>query len=95
MKFELEKADDNQHKWTAIFTDEEGRAKRVSFGHKSYEDYTQHRNRLRRSMYLMRHRKNENWNDPQTAGALSRWILWETPNLEINVRRFKQRFNLS
>ena len=95
MKFELEKATDSQHKWTGVFTDDDGKETRVSFGHKSYEDYTQHGNRFRRSMYLMRHRKNENWYDPQSRGALSRWILWETPNLQINVRRFKQRFNLS
>ena len=94
MKFELEKATDGKHKWVGVFTDEKG-TKRVSFGAASYEDLTQHRNYLRRSLYLARHRKNENWNDPQTAGALSRWILWETPNLTVNVRRFKTRFNLS
>lgn len=94
MKFELEKATDGKHKWVGVFTDGDT-TKHVPFGAAGYEDLTQHRNYLRRSLYLARHRKNENWNDPQTAGALSRWILWETPNLTVNVRRFKQRFGLS
>lgn len=96
MKFELEKATDGKHKWIGVFTDDKDEhIKRIPFGSSGYEDFTQHRNRLRRSMYIVRHRKNENWNDPMTAGALSRWILWETPHLETNVRRFKQKFNLS
>lgn len=94
MKFELEKATDGKHKWVGVFTDEKG-TKHVPFGARGYEDLTQHRNYLRRSLYLARHRKNENWYSPQTAGSLSRWILWETPNLDVNVRRFKQKFNLS
>jgi selenide,water dikinase len=33
--------------------------------------------------------------DPQTAGALSRWLLWgDSTSLATNVRRFKQRFSL-
>ena len=95
MKFEIEPATDKQHKYVGIFTDEKGDERRIPFGYKPMEDLTQHRNRLRRSLYLARHQARENWNDPMTAGSLSRWILWETPNLEINIRRFKKKFNLS
>lgn len=93
MKFRIEKTDP-PHKYVGIFTDEKRQERRIPFGAAGYSDLTIHHDRRRKSLYLARHRKNENWNDPMTAGALSRWILWETPNLEQNVKLFKRRFNL-
>jgi hypothetical protein len=88
---ELHRATDGKHKWTAEFSD----GTRVSFGAKGYQDYTQHHNPLRRENYLSRHRTTENWRNPKTAGALSRWILWgDSTSLEANVRAFKRRFSL-
>ena len=96
MRFHLEPAMDKTHKWVGVFTDPITKdEQRVPFGAKGYEDYTQHKNPLRRSNYLSRHRARENWNAPRTAGALSRWILWgDSTSLQTNVRRFKQRFSL-
>lgn len=95
MKFKLEPATDKKHKYIAIFTDEKGKETRVPFGAYNYHDYTTHKNKLRRDNYLLRHRIRENWNDPMTAGALSRWILWNTSDLHRNVSIFKQKFNLT
>lgn len=94
MKFHLERATDGKHKWIGVFTDDE-KERRVPFGAKGYEDYTQHGNPLRKENYLTRHRAREDWNDPMTAGALSRWLLWETPSLDEAVRRFKRKFSLN
>jgi len=93
MRFELTKATDGIHKYVGIFTDGSN-IKHLSFGAIGYEDYTQSKSPQRRMAYLSRHRTREDWNDPQTKGALSRWILWETPNLQTNVRKFKERFSL-
>ena len=88
---ELHRATDGKHKWVAVFAD----GKRVSFGAVGYKDYTQHHDKLRRANYLSRHRSSESWNDPRTAGALSRWILWgDSTSLEANLRAFKRRFSL-
>lgn len=95
MKFELERATDGKHKWVGIFTSEAGDVFRQSFGYKGMEDYTQHHDKLRRASYLARHRTRENWEKPMTAGALSRWILWDSSSLQHNVRNFKRRFSLS
>lgn len=94
MQFILEKAEDGRHKWVGVFTDDKGHEIRTPFGALGFEDFTIHRNRIRRSQYLARHLSREDWLNPTTAGSLSRWILWETSNLEINVRKFKERFNL-
>jgi hypothetical protein len=48
----------------------------------------------KKESYLARHKVNEDWNDVTSAGALSRWILWNKPTIERSVNDFKQRFNL-
>lgn len=87
----LERATDGKHKWVAVFDD----GTQTKFGAVGYQDYTQHKDPLRRANYLTRHRSRENWNNPKTAGALSRWILWgESTSIDANVRAFKRRFSL-
>ena len=96
MKFTLEPAADGTHKWIGVFADPITKTeRRVPFGAKGYFDYTQHKNPVRRANYLSRHKTRENWRDPQTAGSLSRYILWgDSTSLQENVRRFKHRFSL-
>lgn len=87
----LERATDGTHKWIAVFED----GTRTAFGAKGYQDYTQHHDPLRRKNYLQRHRTTENWNNPKTAGALSRHLLWgDSTSLDANLRTFKRRFSL-
>jgi len=87
----LTPATDGKHKWIAEFDD----GTRVSFGAKGYEDYTQHHDKLRRANYLSRHRTREDWNNPKTAGSLSRWILWgDSTSLQQNLASFRKRFSL-
>lgn len=69
-----------------------GRSKTTHFGAKGYSDFTIHKDEARKERYLARHRKRENWDDPTTAGALSRWILWNKPTLEESIDDYKTRF---
>ena len=64
------------------------------FGAKGMSDYTIHKDIERKKRYIDRHIKNENWNDPTTPGALSRWILWNLPTLKDSIKDFKKRFDL-
>ena len=57
-------------------------------------DYTKHKDPERKKRYIIRHKKNENWKDPTTAGALSRWVLWNKPSFRASVSDYKKRFNL-
>jgi L-rhamnose mutarotase len=68
--------------------------KTVSFGAAGASDYTIHKDDERKRLYLLRHEKNEDWNDPITPGALSRWILWNKKTLKASIDDFKKRFNL-
>ena len=85
---------DADKKWMAVFELDNGHTKTTHFGARGYQDFTQHKNLLRRQNYLARHRYREDWNDPTSAGALSRWILWERPSFQAAVNAFRERFHL-
>ena len=87
----LSKATDGVHKWVAEFDD----GKTTAFGAAGMDDYPITGDKNKRVLYLIRHKKNENWNDPKSAGALSRWILWgDSTSIETNLAAFKRKFNL-
>ena len=65
--------------------------KTVSFGAAGMSDFTKHKDPERKQRYLNRHKKNENWNDPTTAGYLSRWILWAKPTIEESIKDLNKR----
>ena len=65
----------------------------TDFGQRGAPDFTITKDVAQRQRSLNRHRKNENWNDPRSAGALSRYILWgEHSSIEANLRDYKIRF---
>jgi len=53
-----------------------------------------HKNPERMKRYSMRHKSRENWKDPTTPGALSKYILWNKPSLKASISDYKKRFNL-
>lgn len=71
-----------------------GREKTIKFGAKGYTDYTKSKDEEQKKRYLARHKKNENWSDPATAGALSRWILWNKPTIKASLADYKKKFNM-
>ena len=66
--------------------------KTIPFGQKNASDYTIHKNDDRKKLYINRHRKNEQWNNPLTAGFYSRWITWEKPTLKEAVNNVNKKF---
>lgn len=81
-------------KYMAVFYKDNKKIKTTHFGANGMEDYTIHKDILRKNKYINRHKKNESWNNPLTAGALSRWILWEKPNLNDSLKYYSNKFNI-
>ena len=82
-------------KYMATFQSDNGRKKTTHFGAKGMDDYTLTHDKEQREKYRTRHSKNENWNEPVTAGALSRWILWgDSTSLKTNISAYKKKFDL-
>ena len=73
------KSTNPQKKLMAIFYENNTKIKTIHFGANGMSDFTIHKNTFRKQRYLSRHKNRENWNNPMTAGALNRWILWNKP----------------
>jgi hypothetical protein len=88
-----------EKKLKAVFETETGRTKTIHFGAKQngvpMDDYTITKDKEQRARYLARHKANEQWSKPDTAGSLSKHILWgETTSRQQNISSFKKKFNL-
>jgi len=87
-------------KQMATFERDNGRTITTHFGAKGLKDFTIYSKgdkdvaKQKKDAYIAPHKVNENWNEPTTAGALSRWILWNLPTKEASIADFKKRFNL-
>ena len=91
----IQKAMNPEKKYDAVFL-VDGREKRVPFGAAGMSDYTINKDPERRERYLQRHQANENWSKPDTAGALSKHLLWgPSTSLQSNIQTFKRKFELS
>lgn len=87
----ITKSSKPEKKLMAIFS-QNNKEKIVHFGASGYSDYTIHKDSERKKRYIARHKQNEIWDDPTSAGALSRYILWNKPSLKDSIISYKKRF---
>ena len=94
-------------KYVAYFKLDSGKEKAVHFGASGYRDFTlisdktskfyikdkASREKVKQA-YISRHSSKEDWTKPDSAGTLSRYILWSTPSLGGSIRNFKKRFKV-
>ena len=68
--------------------------KTVHFGSAVSKTYLDTGDKKKREAYLARHKANENWNNPYSAGSLSRYLLWgDSTSLEANHQAFMRKFS--
>ena len=80
-------------KYRAVFS-RNGKIKNVDFGAAGMSDFTKHKDTERKQRYINRHKSRENFNDPTSRGALSRWVLWNKPSFSESVKDYKRKFKL-
>jgi hypothetical protein len=66
--------------------------KSISFGAVGYEDFTITGDIQQKMNYISRHQARENFNDPMTAGSLSRWILWDKTSVSASYKSYRSKF---
>jgi hypothetical protein len=92
---DIKKSTSPNKKLMAVFYNQEKqKIKTIHFGQAGASDMTQHKSVERMKLYDIRHKKNEDWENPLTAGALSKWILWNQPTLTGSINNFLRKFNL-
>ena len=81
--------------FVAVFQRSDGKKNTIRFGTASYYVSNPDKTKQDRSAYIARHKVNEDFNDPMSRGALSRWLLWgESRSFAKNLAAFKKRFNV-
>jgi hypothetical protein len=68
--------------------------KTTHFGATGYEDFTTHGDEERKRRYIARHEAREDFDNPVSAGSLSRWILWNKRSLAASIADFRRRFGV-
>lgn len=88
----LEKSSNATKKFMAIFQNKKtGRTKKIHFGAAGYEHFTEgHLDEERKKRYFERHKKNENWNEPLTAGYWALKMLWEYKTYKEALKHIKK-----
>jgi len=95
-KVSITRTPGERKEFKAVFTDKTGKSKTSRFGTSSNYVLNKGKTDKDRKNYISSHSVNENWKDPTTPGALSRWVLWgEHRSLQKNVESFKRRFKLA
>ena len=90
----LQKSNRKGKKYKVVFKENEFPP--VHFGSLPYQDYTSHKDIGRKTRYLQRHQKRENWTKSGigTSGFWSRWISWSKPTIEESIKDIEKRFNI-
>jgi hypothetical protein len=79
----------------AFFIMEDGKTKRKKFGqYQSGGTFFDGATEEKKNAYLARHRARENWDDIMSAGALSRWILWQDTNRSKLEKLINRKFGI-
>lgn len=90
-------------RYLARFEVEAGKYKDVHFGARGGQTYTDHQDDKKKAGWIKRHSKmkmqdtigEEMWKtNPMSPSTLSRYILWEMPDLDEAVDAYIKRFNL-
>ena len=88
MNIIIKPSNKSDKKYMAIIDDK----KTVHFGAAGASDYTKHKDKERKERYLARHKNNEQWNNPLTAGFYATNILWNKPTITESIRDTNRRF---
>jgi hypothetical protein len=90
----IARAHDGKHKYTAVFFEDGKKIKTTHFGAEGMSDFTKHKDPERKKQYIERHKGKESWENPMSAGALSRWVLWNKPTLSESIESYCKKFRL-
>jgi hypothetical protein len=96
----IQPAEDSRHKYVASFYNiHSGVIKHVKFGAAGYKDYPTYVLQsgkeiadIHKASYINRHQAREDWSNPISKGALSKYILWNKPSLKASLKDYLKTF---
>lgn len=67
---------------------------KVHFGLRGGSTFIDHHDEVKKENYIKRHRVNEDWSRPDSAGTLSRYVLWNKRTMKESVEDYKRRYKM-
>lgn len=90
-------SDKEKYKYYVNVLGTSDKVKRIYFGASGMNDYIIYNKQRgkeyadeRRRLYINRHKNKEDWDNPNTAGFWSRYLLWEEPTIEKAYSKIKK-----
>lgn len=90
----LQKSTNPKKKYMVVVQSSD-RKKTIHFGANGMSDFTHHHDEDRKQRYINRHKKNENFNNPFTAGFWALNILWNKPTIGESIEDTSRRYGLN
>jgi hypothetical protein len=81
---------ENDKKKYMIITPEN---KKVKFGDSKYQDYTTHKDPVRKEHYIIRHSK-DNLDDINSAGFWSMFLLWNKKTIKQSIKDIEKNIKI-
>ena len=95
MKLESITRVSGKKEFKAVFRKSDGKTKTTQFGTSSNFVLNKNKTLDDRKNYIARHKDNEDFNNPTSAGSLSRHLLWgDSRSLQKNINNFKKKFKI-
>lgn len=94
MDITLSESDRKDKKFKVVIIDDT--KKTIHFGQRNASDYTIHKDKERKKLYIDRHRKREDWTKKgiKSAGFWSRWLLWNKESLKGSLKDIEKRYKV-
>lgn len=93
IEIQLQNSTRHNKKFMMVFYNNKKKFKTVHFGQRGSSTYLDHKDKVRRTNYIKRHQVRENFNNPYSAGSLSRFILWGAyTTLDKALKSYANRF---
>ncbi len=90
----VRRSERKEKKLVAKFLLDNGKSRTIHFGAKNSTTYAEGGSDSKRLAYIARHSVREDWTNPLSAGALSRYVLWQRKSIKAGVADFKKRFKV-
>ena len=90
MDIVISKSDNKNKKYQVVIDNK----KTIHFGDSQYQDFTTHKDKDRKRLYIARHKKNENFgiSGVDTAGFWSKNLLWNKDTLKGSVDDINKKY---
>ena len=91
--FKISPSDRRTKRFKAVFVAQDGSTRVVHFGQEGGSTFIDHGDHDKRRGYIARHGATQDWSRPDTAGSLSRFLLWEHTSPHEAIEAYAKRYS--